>query len=75
MKFDSIDRQIFKALFKSGRESLTNLHKIILKKNAEPMSHTGIAKRISKLEDNGILKIQGNININKIKIGTPYFLR
>ena len=74
MKFDSIDKQIVKALFKSGRESLTSLNNIIFKKNDETMSHTGIAKRITKLEDKGILKVQGNINISEINYKTLFIL-
>jgi len=74
MKFDSVDKQIIKALFNNGRESLTNLKDTIVKKDNESMSHTGIAKRISKLEDTGILKIQGNININEIGHKTLFIL-
>ncbi|MFX0038886.1 MAG: Lrp/AsnC family transcriptional regulator [Promethearchaeota archaeon] len=67
MQLDGIDKQILNALFDNGRESLTNLEKIIFKSGTETMSHTGIAKRISKLEDTGILKIQANTNINNLK--------
>ena len=74
MQFDNIDKQIVKALFTNGRESLTNLKDIIFKSDDETMSHTGIAKRISKLEDNTILKVQGNININKINYKTLFIL-
>ena len=74
MQFDNIDKQIVTALFKSGRESLTSLKEIIVKKDDETMSHTGIAKRIAKLEDKGILKVQGNININKVDYKTLFIL-
>jgi len=74
MPLDNIDKQIVTALFKSGRESLTNLKEIIFKSDDETMSHTGIAKRISKLEDKGILKVQGNININEINYKTLFIL-
>ena len=74
MQFDNVDKQIVNALFKSGRESLTNLKEIIFKKDDETMSHTGIAKRIAKLEDKGILKVQGNININEVDYKTLFIL-
>ena len=74
MQLDNVDKQIVNALFKSGRESLTSLKEIIFKKDNETMSHTGIAKRIAKLEDNGILKVQGNININEVDYKTLFIL-
>ena len=74
MLFDKIDKQIIKGLFNNGRESLTNLKDSIFKSDNEKMSHTGIAKRISKLEDKGILKVQGNININKVNYKTLFIL-
>ena len=74
MLFDNIDKQIVNALFENGRESLTNLKDIIFKSDDETMSHTGIAKRISKLEDNGILKVQGNINVNAVNYKTLFIL-
>ncbi|MFX1504038.1 MAG: Lrp/AsnC family transcriptional regulator [Promethearchaeota archaeon] len=66
MQIDGIDKQILNALFENGRESLTNLEKIIFKSGDETMSHTGIAKRISKLEDTGILKVQANTNLKNL---------
>ena len=74
MKFDDIDRQILNALFNNGRESLTNLEKMVFKSNKETMSHTGIAKRISKLEEMEILKVQANTNINKIQYRALFLL-
>ncbi|MFW9824612.1 MAG: Lrp/AsnC family transcriptional regulator [Candidatus Thorarchaeota archaeon] len=67
MQLDNIDKQILNALFKNGRESLTSLEKIIIKSDTETMSHTGIAKRITKLEDNDLIKIQANTNLNKLQ--------
>ncbi|MFW9895404.1 MAG: Lrp/AsnC family transcriptional regulator [Candidatus Thorarchaeota archaeon] len=66
MSLDQIDKQIINALFKNGRESLSSLSTMITKSNQDTMSHAGIAKRISKLEDSGILKIQGNINVKNL---------
>lgn len=66
MKFDNIDKQILSELFKNGRENLTTINKKIFKTDTETMSHTGVKKRISKLVDSKILKIQGNLNINEL---------
>lgn len=74
MQLDGIDKQILKALFNNGRESLTNLEKIIVKSGTDTMSHTGIAKRISKLEDKGILKVQANTNIDKLQYKAVFIL-
>ena len=74
MEIDGIDRQILNALFKDGRTSLTNLEKVVFKSGTETMSHTGIAKRIAKLEDTGVLKVQANTNINKLQYKALFLL-
>ncbi|MFX0017648.1 MAG: Lrp/AsnC family transcriptional regulator [Promethearchaeota archaeon] len=74
MQLDNIDRQILNALFKNGRESLTNLEKVIIKSDTDTMSHTGIAKRITKLEESGVLKVQANTNINKLQYKVLFLL-
>ena len=74
MTLDNIDRQILNALFNNGRESLTSLEKMIIKSGTETMSHTGIAKRISKLEDKEILKVQANTNIRKLEYKALFLL-
>ena len=57
MSIDQIDKQILIALFKDGRISLNSLSKTILKSNHDTMSHAGIAKRISKLDELGHLSV------------------
>ncbi|MFX1455929.1 MAG: Lrp/AsnC family transcriptional regulator [Promethearchaeota archaeon] len=74
MQLDGIDKQILRALFKNGRESLTNLEKTIFKSGSETMSHTGIAKRISKLEESEILNVQANTNINTLNYKSVFIL-
>lgn len=74
MDLDEIDKQILNQLFKKGRESLTSLNKKIFKTEVEVMSHTGIKKRIIKLRDSGILKVQGNININNLNYKAMFIL-
>lgn len=74
MNLDDIDKQILNELFNNGRESLTDIHKKIVKTNQELMSHTGVKKRITKLEDSKVLKVQGNININKLNYKACFIL-
>ena len=64
---DEVDCQILNVLHRDGRQSPVRME--IQSKNKK-MSHTGIINRISKLEEKGILKIQGNIDINKLKVRT-----
>lgn len=74
MKLDDIDKQILIELFSNGRVSLTDIHKKIVKTNKELMSHTGVKKRITKLENSNVLKIQGNINLNNLKYKSCFIL-
>ncbi|MFX1479694.1 MAG: Lrp/AsnC family transcriptional regulator [Promethearchaeota archaeon] len=74
MALDLIDKQIITALFKNGRESLNSLSKTITKANQETMSHAGIAKRISKLEEHEILNIQGNLSVQKLNYKVMFIL-
>ncbi|MFX0073282.1 MAG: hypothetical protein ACFFAO_19555 [Candidatus Hermodarchaeota archaeon] len=66
MELDEIDKQIINELFKNGRESLTSLNQKIYKTDKELMSHAGVKKRIVKLRNSGLLKIQGNISVNNL---------
>ena len=74
MNLDNIDKQIIRELFEDGRESLTSLKENIFKSNNETMSHTGIKKRIDKLKEAGVLRVQGNINIDEIGYKACYIL-
>lgn len=74
MQLDNIDKQILRTLFENGRESLTNLEKVIFKSDKETMSHTGIAKRITKLENSGILKVQANTNVSRLQYKALFLL-
>jgi len=66
MKLDNIDKQIINILFKNGRENLINIGEKVTKIDQSIMSHTGVKKRIKKLTNSKILKIQGNINITEL---------
>lgn len=74
MSLDEVDKQIIRELFKNGRLSLTTLNKMISKDNKKFMSHTGIKKRITKLNDSEILKVQGNINISNLDYKIMFIL-
>ena len=74
MELDEIDKQILNELYKNGRESLTTLNQKIYKGDQEIMSHTGVKKRIVKLRDSNVLKIQGNININNLNYKACFIL-
>ncbi|MFW9879167.1 MAG: Lrp/AsnC family transcriptional regulator [Candidatus Thorarchaeota archaeon] len=74
MPLDKIDKQIIDELYKSGRKSLLSLSRIITKSNREKMSHAGISKRISKLEETNILKIQGNLNVGELNYKIAFIL-
>ncbi|MFX1388340.1 MAG: Lrp/AsnC family transcriptional regulator [Promethearchaeota archaeon] len=66
MGLDNIDKQIINALYKKGRESLIGIGEKVFKSDKDIMSHAGVRKRIVKMEDSGILKVQGNINISAL---------
>ncbi|MFX0042489.1 MAG: hypothetical protein ACFE8L_06225 [Candidatus Hodarchaeota archaeon] len=66
MQIDIIDKQIIRALFTKGRESLISIGEKVVKPDQEIMSHAGVRKRIVRLEDSEILKVQGNINITAL---------
>lgn len=66
MGLDNIDKQIINALYDKGRESLISIGEKVFKSDKDIMSHAGVKKRIVKMEDSGILKVQGNININAL---------
>ncbi|MFX1571490.1 MAG: hypothetical protein ACFFB0_01980 [Promethearchaeota archaeon] len=66
MQLDNIDKQILRELYKDGRQSLITISKNVVKSDKEIMSHTGIKKRIDKLQNSNVLKIQGNVNIENL---------
>jgi len=74
MRLDDIDKQIVRELYNNGRESLTTLNKRVFKIDQALMSHTGIKKRISKLQDSGVLRIQGNLNVSKLNYKAMFIL-
>ena len=74
MLLDDIDKQILNILYDNGRESLTTMGDKVQKFDLESMSHTGISKRISKLENSEILKVQGNINIKALNYKACFIL-
>jgi DNA-binding Lrp family transcriptional regulator len=74
MMLDNIDKQLINILSKKGRETLTDLKDRVQKPDKESMSHSGVRKRIRKLEDNEIIKVQGNINIASLGYQAAFIL-
>jgi DNA-binding Lrp family transcriptional regulator len=74
MRLDNIDKQIINVLYDKGRESLINISEKVFKTDKDIMSHAGVRKRIVKLENSEILKVQGNININALNYKTCFIL-
>jgi DNA-binding Lrp family transcriptional regulator len=74
MELDEIDKQILNELYKNGRESLTSLNQKIQKADQELMSHTGVKKRILRLGNSEVLKVQGNISLNNLNYKACFIL-
>ncbi|MFW9821159.1 MAG: Lrp/AsnC family transcriptional regulator, partial [Candidatus Thorarchaeota archaeon] len=74
MGLDNIDKQIINVLYEKGRESLITIGEKVYKSDKDIMSHAGVRKRIKKMENSKILKVQGNININTLNYKASIFL-
>ena len=74
MILDNIDKQLINILSRKGRESLTVLKDRVKKPDEDTMSHSGVRKRIKKLEDNEIIKVQGNVNITTLGYQAAFIL-
>jgi DNA-binding Lrp family transcriptional regulator len=74
MRLDDINKQIIRELFINGRESLTDLNKKIHKSDRAVMSHTGVKKRITKMRDWEVLKVQANTNVNQLNYKVMFIL-
>ncbi|MBD3202042.1 MAG: hypothetical protein GF316_18645 [Candidatus Lokiarchaeota archaeon] len=74
MELDEIYKQIINILYNYGRESLTSIGEKVHKADKDKMSHTGVNKRLTKLEKLNLLKVQGNVNISKLDYKACYIL-
>jgi DNA-binding Lrp family transcriptional regulator len=74
IEIDEIDEQILTGLYKDGNITLQDLSKTVIKPNGESMSGTGVKKRIKKLKKRNILKVQGNVNLEKLDYKLVYYL-
>ena len=74
IEIDEIDEQILTGLYKDGNITLQDLSKTVIKSNGESMSGTGVKKRIKKLKKRNILKVQGNVNLEKLDYKLVYYL-
>ncbi|MEE9379611.1 MAG: hypothetical protein V3V33_16420, partial [Candidatus Lokiarchaeia archaeon] len=72
-KLDNVDKQILTEMFKDGTQNPYQLSTKIKKNNGKFMSHVAIGRRIKKLQEANILKIQGNINFSALKFKVALF--
>ena len=70
---DNIDKRILKEIYKDGTQNPFQLSTKIKKDNGNFMSHVAIGRRIKKLKEENILKIQGNINFSTLKLKVAFF--
>ncbi len=63
---DDIDLKIIEMLTLNGREKFVDIANLISKKGEQSISHVGVNRRLKKLMDRDILKIQANLNLNKL---------
>jgi Lrp/AsnC family transcriptional regulator for asnA, asnC and gidA len=66
VKIDKLDRELMAQLFEDGRATLTSLGEKLgpaLSNNKEKISHVAVQKRLQKLIDNEIIKVQANLNV------------
>ncbi len=59
-KLDKTDREILDILTQDGREAFTKISEKL------SFSDTGVKKRLSKLNKDGILKVQGNLSLDAL---------
>ena len=69
-ELDGIDKRILTELFEDGKKGLKQFK--LFESNV--MSHTGIKNRITNLIKSNVLKIQGNINVNKLNYSIAFLL-
>lgn len=70
---DNIDKRILIEMYKDGTKNPFQLSTKIKKDNGNFMSHVAIGRRIRKLKEENILKIQGNINFSTLKLKVAIF--
>ncbi len=72
-KLDNVDKHILTEMYKDGTQNPYQLSTKIKKNNGNFMSHVAIGRRIKKLQEANILKIQGNINYRALKFKVALF--
>jgi DNA-binding Lrp family transcriptional regulator len=66
MKLDKVDKELIGHLFDDGRCKLIALGEYMgaILEDKDKISHVAVQKRLSKLIDNELIKIQANLNVN-----------
>ncbi|GAB4306961.1 MAG: Lrp/AsnC family transcriptional regulator [Promethearchaeota archaeon] len=67
-ELDAIDKQLIELLIEDGRMKLVDLGRRLKTTKKEGYSHVGVKKRLHKLEEEGILKVQANLNLRKLRL-------
>jgi DNA-binding Lrp family transcriptional regulator len=66
VKIDKLDKEIMAFLYEDGRATLTSLGSKLgpaLNNDKEGISHVAVQKRLQKLIENEIIKVQANLNV------------
>jgi DNA-binding Lrp family transcriptional regulator len=68
MKMDLLDQEIIALLYEDGRMKLTDIGNELGKvlEDKDHLSHVAVQKRLSKLLENNIIKVQANLNIAQL---------
>lgn len=72
-ELDNVDKRILTEIYKDGTQNPFQLSTKIKKDNGNFMSHVAIGRRIKKLQEASIVKIQGNINFSALKFKVALF--
>jgi DNA-binding Lrp family transcriptional regulator len=73
-KIDKIDSEICSYLFKDGREKYTEIGMKLKTIKGSKLSHVSVQKRIQKLIDNSLMKIQANVNVAKMGLISAFIM-
>jgi len=77
VKVDKVDKELMALLYDDGRTTLTSLGEHIapvLNNDKDKISHVAVQKRLQKLVENEIIKIQANVNISTLNYISAFIL-
>jgi DNA-binding Lrp family transcriptional regulator len=71
---DKIDQELIAFLIEDGRATLTELGEKLVEIKGEKMSHVAVQKRLQKLVEQGLIKIQANSNVTAFEQISAFIL-